>query len=135
MTFPATEAQMSQDLRVCFTECCHWINNKQVNESEFEQAVVTADPVHHNPIVMKVRCPKALSPASDTIEKRLGFYIGIHSRRTGTTLPDGRNPPIFEKATDQCRGDATDLDLQQWQQAHKDLPQAGLAGDSIAGNK
>lgn len=69
---------MSQDLRVSFKDCCHWINDKQVNESEFEHAVLSAEPAHLNPVVTKVRCPKALSPASDAIEKRLGFYTGIH---------------------------------------------------------
>lgn len=39
-------------------------------------------------------------------------------------LPDGRNPPIFEKGTDHSRGDATDLDLQQWKDAHKDATQS-----------
>ena len=38
---------------------------------------------------------------------------------SSSNLPDARNPPIFEKGTDQSRGDATDLDLQQWKDAHK----------------
>jgi hypothetical protein len=114
---------MYGDIRVCFEGCCHWIRSQQVVQSDFDQAVHAADPIHHNPVLTKVRCPKSLSPASDDIEKGVGFYLGVRCRLTDATLPDGRNPPIFEKGTDHSRGDATDLDLQQWKQAHKDLTQ------------
>jgi hypothetical protein len=115
---------VSDELRACFEDCCHWVNSHAVGRTEFEQAVLRNDPVHQNPIMAKVRCPKGLSAASDAIEKKLGFYVGIHTRRSGSNLPDARNPPIFEKATDQSRGDATDVDLQQWKDAHKDTAQS-----------
>ena len=111
---------MSDELRACFEDCCHWVNSHPVSRAEFEQAVSRKDPIQQNPIMAKVRCPKRLSAASDAIEKKLGFYVGVHTRRSGSTLPDARNPPIFDKGTDQSRGDATDVDLQQWKEAHKD---------------
>ena len=111
---------MSDELRVCFDDCCHWINSHPVSKVEFDLAVVGNDSLHKNPMTIKVRCPRRLTIASDAIERRLGFYVGVRARLYGGDLPDGRNPPIFEKGTDQSRGDATDFDLQQWKDAHKD---------------
>jgi hypothetical protein len=114
---------MSDELRACFEGCCHWVNSHPVSKADFALAVLTNDPVHQNPIMVKVRCPKRLSVASDVIEKKLGFYVGVHTRLSGSSLPDARNPPIFEQGTDQSRGDATDVDLQQWKEAHKNETQ------------
>jgi hypothetical protein len=114
---------VSDELRACFEDCCHWVNSHLVSKAEFDVAMKRNDPVRQNPTMVKVRCPKRLSVASDAIEKKLGFYVGVHTRLSGSSLPDGRNPPIFEKGTDQSRGDATDLDLQQWKDAHKDETQ------------
>jgi hypothetical protein len=114
---------VSDELRACFEDCCHWVNSHPVSKADFALAVLTNDPVHQNPILAKVRCPKSLSVASDAIEKKLGFYVGVHTRLSGSSLPGARNPPIFETGTDQSRGDATDVDLQQWKEAHKDETQ------------
>jgi hypothetical protein len=88
---------MYGDIRVCFEGCCHWIRSQQVVQADFDQAVHAADPIHHNPVLTKVRCPKSLSPASDDIEKGVGFYLGVRCRLTDATLLTGATLRFLKK--------------------------------------
>src|SRR5277367_172329 len=95
---------MADDLRTCPTGCCNFIGDESVRREQYDEALGTA--ASGGVVETKIPCRKALTPAQDAVETAAGFYLGYRVR-SGSPLPAGGNPPVFEKGTNKYLGDAT----------------------------
>ena len=110
---------MSDELRFCFKECCHLVNNKSVSESEYESAVRKNQPnlTVPGPPEILISCRKGTGHAK-AAERSVGFYLGSGMRRAyGTLIPEGERPYVFDNGTGKLLRHATDADLHKWREA------------------
>ena len=110
---------MPDELRRCVNECCHFVNNRPVSESDYEKAVQKnqSDMDHPGPVESLISCRKA-GGVQESVEASVGFYIGSHMRRAyGTLIPEGKPPSVFDKATGNFLRQASSADLKKWRDA------------------
>ena len=110
---------MSDELRFCFKECCHFVNNRAVSESEYESAVGRNQPnlTVPGPVEILISCRKDSGHAKSA-ERSVGFYLGSGMRRAyGTLIPEGERPYVFDNSTGKFLRHATDVDLHKWRDA------------------
>ena len=79
----------------------------------------------------KIPCRNALTPAQDAVETAAGFYLG-YCVGSGSPLPAGGNPPVFEKGTDKYLGDATPEHYKKWRAETRRARQASEFGLQLA---
>jgi hypothetical protein len=112
---------MADDLRTCATECCNFIGDESVTREQYEQALGSQEP--GAVVETKIPCRKTLTAAQDAVETAAGFYLG-YRLRSGSPLPAGGNPPVFEKGTNKYLGDATPEHHKKWRDETKRTHQA-----------
>lgn len=110
---------MSDELRFCFKECCHFVNGRSVSESEYESAVRRNQPnlTVPGPAEILISCRKDTGHAK-AAEKSVGFYLGSGMRRAyGTLIPEHERIYVFDNASAKFLRHATDDDLHKWREA------------------
>jgi hypothetical protein len=110
---------MSDELRFCFKECCHFVNNRAVSGSEYESAVGRNQPILTvpGPVEILISCRKDSGHAKSA-ERSVGFYLGSGMRRAyGTLIPEGERPYVFDNSTGKFLRHASDIDLHKWRDA------------------
>lgn len=107
---------MADDLRTCATRCCNFIGDESVTREKYEQALGSKEP--GGVVEIKIPCRKTLTAAQDAVENAAGFYLGYRVR-SGSPLPVGGNPPVFEKGTNKYLGDATPEHHKKWRDETK----------------
>jgi hypothetical protein len=85
---------MVDDLRTCAGRCCNFIGDESVTREQYEQALASKEP--YTVVETKIPCRKTLTAAQDAVETAAGFYLGYRVR-SGSPLPTGGNPLVFEK--------------------------------------
>lgn len=110
---------MSDELRRCFSKCCHFVNNQPVTQSDYELAVQRNQPSFNQPgpVETLISCRKA-GGFQESVEASVGFYLGSAMRRAyGTMIPAGKNPSVFDKISGNFLRQATKADLEKWREA------------------
>jgi hypothetical protein len=110
---------MPDELRYCFTRCCHFVNNQPTSQLEYEKAVERNKPGFGlpGPSESLITCRKSTG-FPEAVEKSVGFYLGTGMLRAyGTMMPEGKLPSVFEKATGRFLRQATLEDIKKWQDA------------------
>lgn len=112
---------MAEDLRTCATRCCNFIGDESVTREQYDQARGSKE----SDVVVEtmIPCRKTLTAAQDAVETAAGFYLGYRVR-SGSPLPAGGNPPVFEKGTNRYLGDATPEHHKKWRDETKRTHQA-----------
>ena len=112
---------MADDLRTCATGCCNFIGDELVSREQYEKALGTG--ASGGVVETKIPCREVLTPAQDAVETAAGFYLGYRVR-SGSPLPTGGNPPVFEKGTNRYLGDATPEHYKKWRDETRRTRQA-----------
>ena len=112
---------MADDLRTCAGRCCNFIGDESVTREQYEQALRSKE--RGAVVETKIPCRKTLTAAQDAVETAAGFYLGYRVR-SGSPLPEGGNPPVFEKGTNKYLGDATPEHYKKWRDETKRTRQA-----------
>lgn len=110
---------MSDELRFCFKECCHFVNNKSVSENDYESAVRKNQPnlTVPGPVEILISCRDDKGHAK-AAERAVGFYIGTGVRRAyGTLIPEHEHLYVFDNSNGKFLRHATDADLHKWREA------------------
>jgi len=118
---------MSDELRRCFQNCCLFVNNKPVSESEYEAAVRKNQPNIYlpGPVEFLISCRKA-SGFPQSVEKSVGFYIGQGLRRAyGTMIPANEPHAVFDANNGKFLRPATAEDHRKWRKAWDEAVNSG----------
>jgi hypothetical protein len=112
---------MQNDLKRCFTSCCHFINNRSATEDAYEEAVRHKYRIFTGPGPSEtiISCRNA-SGFDRAVENSVGVYFGMRMRRAyGTIIQDGKRPLVFDNITGELLREATDEDIKKWKGAWK----------------
>lgn len=113
---------MQNDLKRCFTGCCHFINNRPVTRDEYEQGVGRKCLIFTGPGPSEtiISCRNA-NGFNKAVESSVGVYFGVRMRRTyGTIIQDGKRPLVFDNVTGELLREATVEDINKWKGAWKE---------------
>jgi hypothetical protein len=112
---------MADDLRRCWgSGCCCFVNNQPVTREEYEKAVQSNQRGLNlpGPVETLIPCRKSGDKVQEATEIAVGFYLGSGiTRAFGTIIPHGNGHSVFDRATGNFLREATNEDIQKWNEA------------------